>query len=519
MKKLFVAVILLTCAVTVAQAALPNLILANGRFMLPRSGQFAQAIAITHDRITAVGTNEEMIALNPNARRIDLRRHLVIPGFNDAHVHFGILPAAFVLGTTPDSTFPEVKNAILGGIDETPPDIFIFGTIGTPAFLDPNATRTALDAVAPGRKVMLTQFTGHGAILNTAAFAALGLQNPTDPIGGRFERNANGQLTGKVFEYANYGIDRKLASETTDEDNVAALRQLSEQALRFGITTLQIMPNMDANRFVGIVDQAKPRVRVRNMRIPITTSGDLNLADGHFAGSSAVKWILDGTPIEQGAALRVPYPGTGLSGIENFTGTQIRAMLADAIKNGEQPLLHAAGDRAISTLLKVMLQMGARDWPPRRLRIEHGDGLQSDMMPAAVDMGVVVVQNPAHLPFRNFYPAGDYMLLKTLVSRGVKVAIGSDGPLDPFLNLQMAVTHPVVPDERLSLHQALIAYTAGSAFAEKLDDKGQIAAGQLADLAVLSQDLFHLQPEQYVGTESILTIVGGRIVFNAGVLP
>jgi len=146
-------------------------------------------------------------------------------------------------------------------------------------------------------------------------------------------------------------------------------------------------------------------------------------------------------------------------------------------------------------------------------------GLQSDLILGARQLGVVVVQNPTHLPFRNFYPAGDYMLLRTLVAKGVKLAFGSDGPLDPFLNLQLAVTHPVVPDEKLTLFQALTAYTAGSAFAEQLDDKGQIAPGQVADLAVLSQDLFARTPDQYVGTESILTIVGGKIAFDAGVLP
>src|SRR5215218_5136980 len=111
MKKLLWAVTLLGCAAA-AQAALPNLILINGRFMQPTPNQFAQAIAITHDRITAVGTNEEMIALNPVARRIDLRRRLVVPGFNDAHVHFGKLPSGFILNTTPDNTFAEVKLAI-----------------------------------------------------------------------------------------------------------------------------------------------------------------------------------------------------------------------------------------------------------------------------------------------------------------------------------------------------------------------------------------------------------------------
>lgn len=518
MKKLLLAVTLWACAAA-SQAALPNLILVNGRFFLPAPNQFAEAVAITHDRITAVGTSEEMIALNPNARRIDLRRRLVVPGFNDAHVHFGTLPPAFLLSTNENSTFPEVKAAIQSGIDESSPELFLFGTIGAPVFFDHNANRLSLDAAAPGRKVMLTEFTGHGAILSTAAFAAFNASNPVDPIGGTFDRDAQGQLSGKVLEYAQYGLDRQLAEENADPEQVAALQQLSDQALRFGITTLQIMPTMNAPRFKSIVEQANPRVRIRIMRLPVTKPNNLNLGDGRTDGINAVKWILDGTPIEHGAALRTHYTGSALTGVENFTPDQLRTILEDAVRTQEQPLLHAGGDRTIASVLKTMKLMGAQLWPPRRLRIEHGDGLQSDLFADAVKMGVIVVQNPTHFPFRNTYPDGEYMLCRTLLNKGVRIAFGSDGPLDPFLNLQMAVTHPGVPSEKLTLFQALTAYTAGSAFAEKADDKGTIAAGQVADLAVLSQNIFNLTPDQFVGTESVLTIVGGKIAFDAGVLP
>jgi len=517
MKKVIWALALWACA-GASQAA--TLILLNGRVFLPQPNQFAQAIAITGGVITAVGSNQEIANLaSASTKTIDLRGHLVIPGFNDAHVHFGTLPSPFILNTNPDNTFAEVKQAIQFALDETGADTFFFGTIGPPVFFDSNATRAALDAVAPGRKIMLTEFTGHGAILSTAALAALGAANPTDPIGGKFERDLHGQLTGRVFEYAQYNLERTLADSTLDADDVAALQQLSDQALRFGITTLQVMPNMNSPRFDAIVAQAHPKVRVRHLRMPMTTATDLNVADGRGRVVRPVKWILDGTPIERGAALRTNYTGTAVSGVENFTPQQLRTMLADAIAHDEQPLLHAGGDRTIVTIFKVMLALDRTDWPARRLRLEHGDGLQSDLILGARQLGVVVVQNPTHLPFRNFYPAGDYMLLRTLVAKGVKLAFGSDGPLDPFLNLQLAVTHPVVPDEKLTLFQALTAYTAGSAFAEQLDDKGQIAPGQVADLAVLSQDLFARTPDQYVGTESILTIVGGKIAFDAGVLP
>jgi predicted amidohydrolase YtcJ len=518
MKRAFLLVTLLACGVASAQLT-QNIVLTNCRVFLPNSpDEFAQAIAIKGDRIAGVGKTEEMIALAPHAKRIDCGGRFVIPGINDAHVHFGIVPG-FSLITTPDSTFDDVKLAIAGAVDETPPDVFIFGTIGPAVFLDPQATRVALDTAAPGRRIMLTEFTGHGAILSTAAFAALGASAPADPIGGSFERDANGALTGRVFEYAQWGLQRKLADSTGDPENIEALLRLSDEALTFGITTLQIMPAMAALRFESLVQQAHPAVRVRLMRIPITDAANLNFGDNRGGGIGAVKWILDGTPVEQGAALRTNYLGTGLSGRINFTDNEIRQILNDAVRNKEQPLLHVAGDRTVERVVKVMNAMGPAEWPDRRPRIEHGDGVQRDLVNDVFRLGVTVVQNPTHFPFRHFYPDGDYMLLKTLLSRGIHLALGSDGPLNPYLNIQLAVTHPEVPAEKITVNQALTAYTAGSAFAEKLSDKGSLAAGQLADIAVLSNNLFKTRPEDMPAVRSVLTIVNGKIVFDAGVLP
>jgi predicted amidohydrolase YtcJ len=156
MKRAFLLIALLGCSVAAAQTP-PDLILFNGRVFGPNSPEeFAQAIAITGNRITAVGTNEEVLALAHGTRRIDVGGRLVIPGINDAHVHFEIFPPGFIVTTSPDATLDLVTAAIAGAVDETPAGVFIFGTIGPPVLLDPNATKAALDAAAPGRRVMLT---------------------------------------------------------------------------------------------------------------------------------------------------------------------------------------------------------------------------------------------------------------------------------------------------------------------------------------------------------------------------
>lgn len=523
MKKLSLLGVLLACgAVAFAADPNPDIIIFNGRVFTPQSPTtFAQAVAINENRITAVGTDQEISALaGTGTKRINAGGRLVIPGINDAHVHFQVLPPVFTIQTTPDSLFSEVQAAIAGAVDETTPDVQIFGIIGAPAFFDNNATAQAIDAIAPGRIVMLTEFTGHGAILSTPALNAFAGSAPVDPIGGSFGRNAQGQLSGKVFEYAQYGLLRKLADSTGDQENIDAIRALNDQALAFGITTLQVMPTMAARRFETLVEKAKVRVRIRTIRIPITDQANLNITDNQGGGIRAVKWILDGTPVERGAALRTTYPGSGLSGTINFTEEQIRQMLGGAISRQEQPLLHVAGDRTAATVLKVMKAMGSpAQWSERRPRFEHGDGMHRDLMRDAAGLGVIVVQNPTHFPFRNFYPDGDYMFLKTLLARDVRLAFGSDGELNPFLNIFFAVTHPGVPTEAISVAEALRAYTSGSAFAEKVDDKGTIAAGQLADIAILSRDLSRVRPPSMADTLSLLTIVNGKIAFDAGVLP
>jgi predicted amidohydrolase YtcJ len=518
MKRAFPLVLSLLVSASVLAQTEPNLILFNGRVFVPNSSTFAEAVAIKGNRIAAVGTNAEIGALAPNARKIDLQRHLVIPGINDAHVHFEVLPPAFVAPITPDSTLDQAKAAIAASIDETPANLIIFGTIGPPIFFDPNATRQALDAVAPGRQVILRELTGHGAILSTAALTAFGITPATSPVGGFVQRDSSGNATGKVLEYAQFAFERQIADSIDDASNQDALSQLDQQALRFGITTLQVMPTMAALKFDSLVNRVRPRVRIRVIRVPITDHNSLQVADNRGGNIRAARWILDGTPVERGAALREDYAGTQQSGLQNFSGPELKALLSAAVSHQEQPVVDAAGDRAIKTVLDIMRAMALPDWPAQRLRIEHGDGMQRDLIGDAATLGVVVVQTPTHLLFHDLYPTGQYMLLKTLAGKGIHLAFGSDGALDPYQNLQLAVRHPQLSGEKLSLAEALTAYTAGSAFAEKVEHKGTIAPGELADLAVLSRDLFKT-PEQMGGTESILTIVNGKIAFDAGVLP
>jgi len=230
---------------------------------------------------------------------------------------------------------------------------------------------------------------------------------------------------------------------------------------------------------------------------------------------SGIKWILDGTPIERGAAMNAPYAGTKENGRINFSEGEIASMFKEAIELDEQNLFHVSGDRTTATVLDVMKGLGRTDWKTRRVRFEHGDGITAATLPAIREYGVVVVHNPTHQgPFaKNRY-------VKTLVKSGVPLAIGSDGaPITPWEDMQLAITNPSNSAEGLTREEAVSAYTFGSAYAEMAEsDKGVLAPGKLADLAVLSQDIFKVPTSDIPQTTSLLTIVNGKVAYDSHVL-
>ena len=227
-------------------------------------------------------------------------------------------------------------------------------------------------------------------------------------------------------------------------------------------------------------------------------------------------------------AVRTPFlDRPGWTGRVLFARSEIDAMLRESIRNKDPVLLHAVGDRTIETVFNAMDTVDPPGgWPSRRVRIEHADGLLPDLVLRATKFGVIVVQNPTHFnpamnpAFQRFGTNLHYFPFRTLLEAGIPLALGSDGPLNPGLNLMFALLHPVRPDEALSREQAVEAYTRGSAYAEFAErDKGTIEVGKLADLAVLSQDIFTVAPDALPATKSVLTLVGGKIVHDGGITP
>src|SRR5690606_12837401 len=248
----------------------------------------------------------------------------------------------------------------------------------------------------------------------------------------------------------------------------------------------QVMAMMPAARFVSLWRIADVPQRLRLIRLPIP-GGFGEPVDGaglprDVAGAPRVrvfgtKWILDGTPLEGGAALRHPYPGTTTSGQLNFDGKQIEQLLREIVARDDQPLLHIAGDATSEAVLDAMAAIApAEEWRKRRLRFEHGDGLRDDLLARARDFGVVVVQNPSHFTFPSAYMADSK--IAGFLAAGIPLALGSDGPANPWLNMMWALQPPAAPAQALTREQVLRAYTAGSAYAEFAEnEKGRLAPG------------------------------------------
>jgi Predicted metal-dependent hydrolase with the TIM-barrel fold len=164
------------------------------------------------------------------------------------------------------------------------------------------------------------------------------------------------------------------------------------------------------------------------------------------------------------------------------------------------------------------------DWPSKRVRIEHGEGVAGELVERCKKLGIIVVQNPSHFTVVNeiytrWGKDTKFSSQRSLITAGVRYALGSDGPVNPFLNIMFAVIHPARPAEAITREEAVRAYTYGSSFAEFSETrKGMLKPGMLADLAVLSQDIFAIPVESLPATESVLTMVGGRVVHDSNVI-
>jgi len=510
-----------------------DLILVGGKIFTADSAHpWATAIAIRGSRIMAVGTDAEIEALRTaRTRRVALAGKVVVPGFNDAHAHLGgdMNAARFATSEDPtaDPSLAVVLDSIAAIARRTPAGTWITSSVAETVLGDPAARRAAFDRVAPRHNVYLAGWSGHGAVLNSSALRSAQIDTLHDPVGGWFERDASGVLTGRIDEYVHFALVQKLTIANGIPATVAAFAAHDGESAAFGITSVQDMTTGFTPAMLAAVSRAGV-LRIRHRVIPfemtrvgrrLTAWNAVRRVDARTQVSGA-KWVLDGTPVERLALMRAPYADrAGWYGRGNFSLDSITVLLRDALRRKQQPILHAVGDSTIA-LVFTALRIVAPDsvWRTIRPRLEHGDQLMADQYADARQLGIVVVQNPTHLALPIFTArwgadrASRSETLRGIVDAGIPLAIGSDGPANPGLNIMLASLNPANPAHALTREQAVIAYTLTGAYAEHAErEKGSLVAGKLADLVVLSQDIFIVPPPAMPGTTSLLTIIGGRI--------
>ncbi len=517
-----------------APAQNADLVLVNGSIFTGDPGQpQASAVAIQGGRIVAVGSDDAMAAhVHAGTQRIDLGGRRVVPGINDAHEHLGWEPPPGIRLKLPE---PEVTGAELEAALAAQPqagDEWINGTIAAQVFTDLSWNVARLDALQPSRPVVLSVLTGHGMLLNSAAIRALQVDPAVPVAGGWYGTDTAGGFDGRMFEYAGWKMARQFP-RSSDATHVDRLRRYGEAASKAGITSVQSMSWLPVPQFVEFWQRSAAPQRVRAIRWPLISSDQPGIPDldlpRHPPGTrievSGTKWILDGTFFEQASPMREPYPDTGRNGRLNFSAAEMRAMLEEIIAREDQVLLHVIGDATTEAVLNVMASIApSQQWRERRVRFEHGDGLAADLLTRAAEFGIVVVQNPSHQMLPEHLPAVKLLRERELspfadlLKAGIALAIGSDGPMDPWLNMMFATALPTRPDQSLTREQVLRAYTWGSAYAEfKEHEKGRLAPGYLADLAVLSQDVLDeaaVPTQALPATRSLLTIIAGEIAWR-----
>jgi predicted amidohydrolase YtcJ len=512
-----------------AFAQTADIILTNGKiFTSDTSKLYVQALAIKKNRILAVGNNQDIERLaKSKTKKIDLKGKTVVPGFNDAHDHLGWLIPTTHSFITEFSVTGLSKNVLIDSISRllkhASPGQWIEATIGLTVFNDTSIRRKLLDSIAPKNPLVLQIMWGHGMIVNSQVLKVLHISDTAaDPLGGWYERRSGSKnITGLMYEYAQFPVWEMLTkSDATALIN--SLRSHANEELALGITTVQNMSStMQGNAAKQFFTKANLPLRVRIIPMPATTTKGRDLSEWNhnyiqltsLTYISGIKYLIDGTPLEQTALMTKPYQNqVDWYGRLDFPKDTIKKILREALASNRQLMLHIVGDSSTNIVLDLMKQMAtAEEWRQKRVRIEHGSGINTEaLMNDVKNLGIIIVHTPQY---------GKRNSLRTWIETGIPVAIGPDALINPYLNIMFMTAQQSNPNENISREQAVIAYTKGSAYAEFAEKyKGTLMPGMLADLVVLSQNIFSISVEQLPAVKSLMTIIDGKIAYQQNLL-
>jgi predicted amidohydrolase YtcJ len=517
----------------------------------------AEAMAVRGDRIQAIGKAVDIQKLKgPQTQVVDLGGHFVMPGFNDAHLH--LADGGFTklsVDMTGVKSLEEFRARLQKKVDEAKAGDWITGA-GWDETLWPvkaTPTRWDLDEVANGHPVFLTRIDGHIAVANTRALQLGSVTLATrDPQGGHIDRNENGEPTGILRETAQGAVLQVIPKPTH-----ALRRQGIELGLadlaEHGVTSAQdgSAPWENFQIYEEIQKEGKLTARIYEW-LPFDDSVEelKRKRDSHpqtdmMLRTGMLKGFMDGSLGSHTAAMLEPYADDPKnSGLPRYDAAKLNEMTKERVLAGFQIGFHAIGDKGVQMALDAFAEAekaareahvkAANGGDDYRLRIEHTQVVAPAQFAQFKQLKVIASMQPSHVlsdmrwaqdrlgPKR---AATSYAWLAFL-NKGVGLAFGTDYPVEPvspFRGLYAAVTRKsengkqeYVPEQRITIDQAITAYTSGSAFAEfEEKEKGKLTPGMLADFIVLDRDVTAVSPEKLLATKVLRTVVGGKTVFEA----
>ena len=530
-----------------------DLLLFNGRiYTMDPAHPRAQALAIAGNRILAVGRDAELRPLlGSGGSAVDLEGQVVIPGLIDAHVHFGWFSWAMHQGEIDLDNVPTKAEAVARVASQTrqvPEGQWIQGAgWNKNIWPDPSFPCAAdLDVVSGEHPVALEDKSHHAVWVNSRALELAGITAASeDPPGGEIVRDGEGQPTGILLETAAQLV-YKVVPDADVESMVKALRKGISEAHCLGLTGVHDPGHPIVLAALQVL-RARGELGLRTLvHIP---SGDLEAAlelglrsglGDEYLRIGGVKLFADGALGPQSAHMLAPYEGTvSNTGIPTLAADELRDMVSRARMGGLSIAAHAIGDAANRFVLDAIeyaqSESSAMEHQPCLPdRIEHAQLLHPDDLPRLARLGVVASMQPIHatsdmeMAERHWGRRCDLSYAwRSVLDSGAHLAFGSDCPvetLDPLPGIHAAVTRCSrdgnpgpegwIPAQRLTVAEAVHAYTAGAAQASgEAHLKGSLSPGKLADVTVLSQDIFAIEPMEILDSRVTMTIFDGRIVF------
>jgi predicted amidohydrolase YtcJ len=532
-----------------AQAAVADLVIVNANVhTMGSSRPAARSIAVVGNRIVAVGSDADTKPMiGPATKVIDAGGKLVIPGFNDAHVHFLETGAQLSSVDLRDAKTPaEFVKRIKDFAAKLPKGRWILGGQWDHENWTPNDLPTAamIDAVTPDNPVFVNRLDGHMAVANSLAIKLAKVDKDTPEVpGGLIVRDASGNPAG-VFKDAAMGYIERVIPDPTFEQKLEQAQAATDYAASLGVTSVQDMSaGTDVGVYQELLRQGKLKTRVYGCS-PLVDYKRWERTGLHYAFGSpmlrigCLKGFADGSLGSTTAWFFDPYldaPNTSGLPRAEVTST-MKQNVVDADKAGLQVNIHAIGDKANATILDFYENAekvnGARD---RRFRIEHAQHLRQEDIARFGRLKVVASMQPLHIIDDGRWAGkrldekrlkGTYAF-RTLLDSGAVLAFGSDSPvasLNSIFGIYAAVTRRTlddknpngwIPEQKISVEDAVRGFTYGSAYAEfQENEKGTIEVGKLADMIILSDDIFTIDPNNIGKTTVAVTIIDGKVVFT-----